>query len=110
MNKTNNKRYNKTRGDELVERLKNNETAPIKYFTELIVTNPVFEKDYPYFLYKKEDKKIIREKIKKIAIESVELLNYIDSLTEQKIDEKSKEIAKNKDIDELLNIIKEIML
>lgn len=49
-------------------------------------------------------------KIKKIAIESVELLNYIESLTEQKIDEKSKEIAKNKDIDELLNIIKEIML
>ena len=49
-------------------------------------------------------------KIKKIATESVELLNYIESLTEQKIDEKSKEIAKNKDIDELLNIIKEIML
>lgn len=110
MNKTNNKRYHKTIGDKLVELLKNNETAPIKYFTEIIVTNPAFEKDYPYFLYKKEDKKIIREKIKNIAIECVELLNYLNSLMKCNLDEKSKEIAENKDIDELINIIKKIML
>lgn len=98
-------------GEILYKLVKENQKAPIEYFTNLIVTAPVYQKDFPYKVYNKEEKRNIREKVKNIALETIDLINYVDNLNKPKIKEIiTKRINNADDIEEILSeIFKELL-